>query len=33
MLDLSGLERFRTINLMHFKGTHGIVIMYDITSR
>ena len=33
LFDLSGIERYRIINLMHFKGAHGIIIMYDITNR
>ncbi len=29
----TGSERFRTINSVYYKGTHGIIVIYDITNR
>ena len=31
--DTAGQEKFRTITRTYFKGAHGAIIVYDITSR
>ena len=31
--DTAGQDRFKTITTSYYKGAHGIVIVYDITSR
>ena len=31
--DTAGHEKFRTITRTYFKGAHGAIIVYDITSR
>ena len=31
--DTAGSERFRTITKTYYKGTHGIILMYDVTDR
>ena len=31
--DTAGSERFRTITKTYYKGTHGIILMYDVTNR
>jgi len=30
--DTAGQERFRTLTSMHFRGTKGVVLVYDITN-
>ena len=29
----AGSERFRTVTPSYYKGTHGIIVIYDITDR
>ena len=29
--DTAGQERFRTITSMHYRGTHGVIFVYDVT--
>eukprot|EP00906_Rhabdomonas_costata_P003329 RCo005087 len=31
--DTAGQERFRTITAAYYRGAHGIILMYDLTSR
>lgn len=31
--DTAGQEKFRTITANYYKGAHGIIFVYDITSR
>ena len=31
--DTAGQERFKTITATYYKGSHGIVLVYDITDR
>ncbi len=31
--DQAGQERFRTISPTYYRGTHGIIVVYDVTSR
>ena len=31
--DTAGEERFRTVTKTYYKGTHGIILMYDITDQ
>uniref|UniRef100_A0A6B2LPT7 Uncharacterized protein n=1 Tax=Arcella intermedia TaxID=1963864 RepID=A0A6B2LPT7_9EUKA len=31
--DTAGQERFRTITSSYYKGAHGIMVLYDVTSR
>ena len=31
--DTAGQERFRTIAKSYYKGTHGIILIYDVTNR
>jgi signal recognition particle receptor subunit beta len=31
--DTAGQERFRTITQMYYRGTHVIIVIYDITDR
>ena len=33
LFDTAGQEKFRSITLSYFKGTDGILLMYDITNR
>ena len=30
--DTAGQERFRTIASMHYRGTHGVIFVYDVTN-
>jgi small GTP-binding protein len=30
--DTAGQERFRTITSAYYKGAHGIIMVYDLTS-
>ena len=31
--DTAGQERFRTIASIYFRDAHGIILVYDVTSR
>eukprot|EP00957_Ditylum_brightwellii_P081550 6203956-Ditylum_brightwellii.AAC.1 len=31
--DTAGQERFRTITTSYYRGAHGAVVVYDVTSR
>lgn len=31
--DTAGQERFKTITATYYKGSHGIILVYDITDR
>jgi len=31
--DTAGQERFRTITSSYYRGAHGVIVMYDITSK
>lgn len=31
--DTAGQERFKTITATYYKGSHGIILTYDITDR
>lgn len=31
--DTAGQERFRTVARAYFRGTHGVIVVYDITNR
>ena len=31
--DTAGQERFRTITRSYFKGSHGVILVYDVTNR
>jgi len=31
--DTAGQERFRTISSTYYRGAHGIIVVYDVTSR
>jgi Ras-related protein Rab-1A len=31
--DTAGQERFRTISSTYYRGAHGIIVVYDITSK
>ena len=31
--DTAGQERFRTIVNSYYRGAHGVIVVYDITSR
>jgi Ras-related protein Rab-1A len=31
--DTAGQERFKTITSSHYKGAHGIMLVYDITDK
>jgi len=31
--DTAGQERFKTITSQYYKGSHGIIIVYDITDK
>ena len=31
--DTAGQERFRTIGTAYYRNTHGVILVYDVTSR
>ena len=31
--DTAGQERFKAITVSYYKGTHGIILTYDITNK
>ena len=31
--DTAGQERFRTIGTAYYRNTHGVIVVYDVTSR
>lgn len=31
--DTAGQERFRTLTSSYYRGAHGVVLVYDVTSR
>ncbi|KAI2779455.1 ras-domain-containing protein [Daldinia loculata] len=33
IFDTAGQERFRTLSTSYYRGAHGVIIVYDITSR
>ena len=33
MWDTAGQEKFKTITAAYYKGSHGIILMYDVTDR
>ncbi|KAI9797544.1 MAG: hypothetical protein M1833_005455 [Piccolia ochrophora] len=33
ILDTAGQERFRTLSTSYYRGAHGIILVYDISSR
>ncbi|KAG9232979.1 small GTPase superfamily [Amylocarpus encephaloides] len=33
LLDTAGQERFRTLSTSYYRGAHGIILVYDISSR
>lgn len=33
LLDTAGQERFRTLSNSYYRGAHGIILVYDISSR
>uniref|UniRef100_UPI003AAE5FAD uncharacterized protein isoform X2 n=1 Tax=Centroberyx gerrardi TaxID=166262 RepID=UPI003AAE5FAD len=33
LFDLSGHERYAAVNTLHFRGTHGFIIVYDVANQ
>ncbi|KAI1106098.1 ras-domain-containing protein [Jackrogersella minutella] len=33
LFDTAGQERFRTLSTSYYRGAHGVILVYDITSR
>jgi small GTP-binding protein len=33
LLDTAGQERFRTLSNSYYRGAHGVILVYDISSR
>ena len=31
--DTAGQERYRTITQAYYRGSHGVLVVYDVTSR